>query len=357
MKQIMILQSLYSLAVIILELPTGAFADYFGKKASLVFSSLFLVVGSIIYGLGLNFWHFLAAEIIFGVGTSFASGADRAFLHETLVSIDREDDFNKIEGRCRGLANIGESISSFLGGLIGSISLALTMFVSAIPPFLSFLTGLSFAKPKVVLEREEKTDYLQIIRESLAITRTNKKVLWLALCQASFYALVWSMSWFSQPYLQSLGVPVIYLGLIYTFFYIIVAIGSAFVVQFEKLTNSRPFLAMGFLFVLALFLLGVFPNIIFVPLLSFIWAFKVMSRTLISARVLPLVPKDRAATILSFQSMLGRLAYAVYIPILGIAADALGVNSVFLINGLVATMIFSALVFSEKKFNLKLENI
>jgi len=270
MKQIMILQSLYSLAVIILELPTGAFADYFGKKASLVFSSLFLVVGSIIYGLGLNFWHFLAAEIIFGVGTSFASGADRAFLHETLVSIDREDDFNKIEGRCRGLANIGESISSFLGGLIGSISLALTMFVSAIPPFLSFLTGLSFAKPKVVLEREEKTDYLQIIRESLAITRTNKKVLWLALCQASFYALVWSMSWFSQPYLQSLGVPVIYLGLIYTFFYIIVAIGSAFVVQFEKLTNSRPFLAMGFLFVLALFLLGVFPNIIFVPLLSFI---------------------------------------------------------------------------------------
>ena len=41
LTQIMLLQSIYALGVIILELPTGVLADYFGNKRSLVSGGLF----------------------------------------------------------------------------------------------------------------------------------------------------------------------------------------------------------------------------------------------------------------------------------------------------------------------------
>src|SRR3990167_4526278 len=87
MTQIMLLQSIYSIGVVILELPTGAFADYFGKKKSLMVCSLLWTVGLIGYGLSHTFWQFALGELIVGVGSAFISGADRAYIHEIL----RED--------------------------------------------------------------------------------------------------------------------------------------------------------------------------------------------------------------------------------------------------------------------------
>ncbi len=357
MKQILLLQSIYSIAVIILDLPTGAFADYFGKKISLVLSSIFICIGSIVYGYGTGFWQFMVAEILFGVGIAFASGADRAFLHESLISIDKEKEFEKTESRSRGLLQISQSLCSFIGGLIGSISLALTMFASAIPAGLAFLVGLSFAKPKVKLPRDEKTNYFEIIKDSFAIIKRDKRVLWLSLVFASHYTFIWSLFWFIQPYLQALHVPISFFGVIFAFFSLASAFALTKTAFFRKISGDKPFLAVSLLMVIASLLLGTFPSIILVPLWSLVWVFKQMNRTLIATETLPLVPADRGATILSFQSLTGRIIYALYIPILGVISDSWGLNAAIQANGLILAVVALGLLIVEKKLKLGIENV
>jgi len=52
MTQVMILQSFYTFLIFIFELPSGVFADLYGRKNSLIFSSIFLTLAFITFGIG-----------------------------------------------------------------------------------------------------------------------------------------------------------------------------------------------------------------------------------------------------------------------------------------------------------------
>ena len=75
LTQIMILQGTYSLFVALFEIPSGFFADIYGRKNSLVIGSIFLFLGYLIFSFFSGFNEFLFAEILLGIGGSLISGA------------------------------------------------------------------------------------------------------------------------------------------------------------------------------------------------------------------------------------------------------------------------------------------
>lgn len=347
-SQIMWLQSIYAIGVIILELPTGALADYFGKRISLVFGSLFFTLGFFVYGIGTMFWHFIVGELTIAVGAALISGADSAFIHETLKSLGRGAEYKKTEGKVRGLTSISRAVGKLLGGVLGSISLSYTLLATAVSTFIGFLTSLTFTETKEELPREEKTEYVQIIKESLKIVTNSKTVLWLVLFFASFNALIWSTSWFSQPYLQNLGVPVIYFGIIFASFNIVTAFGSAHIEILERLVR-RPFIVMGLIAIISLFLLGTFPSLFIFPLWLFFNLFLVINQTLVSHKVLALVPSNRAATVLSFMNLIRRFIYAGFGPVLGLIADKFNLTAALQFNSAVLFLILVLLYVGRPK--------
>ncbi len=349
MTQIMILQSIYALAIVFLELPTGAIADYFGKKLSLILGSLLFAIGMFVYGLSFKFWQFTIGEVILASGAAFISGADRAFIHEVLKAIKREKDYKKVEGRAQGLKQTAHTIGNLIGGFVGTFSLGLTLIISAATSLVAFFLGMTFKRTREKLPREEETKYLEIIKQSLAIIKNNERVLWLTLFFAAFNGLVWTTNWFSQPYLQMFKVPVVYFGLIFAAFNIISAIGSSLVPQFERITRGRPFLVMGLIVSISMFLLGRFPGLYIFPLWSLFVTFLVMNQTLVSDQVLALVPADRAATILSFQNLLRRFIYAGFGPVLGVVADKLGILIALQLNAMVLFLALGLLRFTRRK--------
>ena len=218
LTQIMLLESIYSLGVVALELPTGAFADYIGKRISLILGSLFFTVGLCLYGISIHFWHFVIGELIVAIGMALISGTDRAFIHETLRELNREKEYKKIEGKAQGIGRVAQVIGNLFGGMIGSISLSLTLIITGISTLIGSFVGISFTKTTKELPREEETNYLGIIKESLKIVHNNRRLLWLILFFSSFNALIWSINWFAQPYLQKLNVPIVYFGIIFAAF-------------------------------------------------------------------------------------------------------------------------------------------
>ncbi len=343
MTQILTLQSIYAIGALLLELPTGGFADQYGKKISLVFGAFFLSAALIWYGLSSNFWQFVVGELTAALGMAFISGADRAFIHGTLKSLGREKDFNKTEGNVRGLNQIFQSMGNIVGGFIGSISLGFTLIASGFSSFIALLVGLSFSKTKVELPREEKTNYLQTIKESIGIVKSNRRVLWLTFFFAIINSLVFANTWFSQPYFQMLKIPIEYFGIIFAAFSLIAAYFSTLTFKIDNLLKDKTFLTIGILAVASTFLLGIFPSIFTAPLFSFFTILFVMNQTLIGAKTLAIVPGERAATILSSQNLLRRLLYATVIPFLGMISDNFGIRIAILSNALLLLTLLSVL--------------
>ena len=339
MSQIMLLQSIYAICVVVLELPTGAFADRFGKRPSLILGSFISSMAAFTYSLGQNFGHFVVAETLFAFGIAFISGADKAFIHETLSSLSREEEYKKVDGRSQGLGLVLGAASSLLGGIIGSFYLALTLAVSGISNLFAATTALLFKKPRVVLPREEKTEYLKIIRESVRIIKSDQRILWLVLFFASFNALSHNIFWFSQPYFQSLNIPVSAFGAIFAGFTLIAAFGSWSVDWVERFLGKRFFLVISVVSVLAMLLIAGFKSLWIIPLWSFSRTFSTMNQTAVSEKILRLIPSSKTATVLSFMNLLRRAVYSLSGPILGMVADTRGIQSAVLVNAVILGLI------------------
>ena len=244
---------------------------------------------------------------------------------------------------------IAQAMGNLLGGFIGSISLGLTLISTGFSTFMGFLIGFSF--PHIKREpKAQRQSYIQIIKESIGLVRSNKRLLWLTLFFASFNGLVWPLIFYSQPYLQMLSVPVFFFGFIFAGFNLISALGSARTHQFEKMTKNWTFFTMSLIIVASLLLLGLFPSIYLFPLSSLFLMFTFMNQTIITDQVLKIVPSQKAATILSFQSLVRRVLYAIVGPILGMITDNFGLQNALIGYSFLIFLILIPLVMTEKRF-------
>jgi MFS family permease len=77
MQEIFILKSIYSLAIVVLEIPSGWMADVWGRRKTLILGALLGSAGFFMYSFSYGFWAFVMAEIILGAGHSLYQGPIR----------------------------------------------------------------------------------------------------------------------------------------------------------------------------------------------------------------------------------------------------------------------------------------
>ena len=65
LTQVMILQALFAITVVFLEVPSGYFADLVGRRKTLFIAGNSLFFAVVVCSVGHNFYHFLIAEMLF----------------------------------------------------------------------------------------------------------------------------------------------------------------------------------------------------------------------------------------------------------------------------------------------------
>ena len=88
--QIMLLQSWYAFWIFALEIPTGAIADHFGRKTSLVLGALSTILAVLVFSTFPAFAFFLLGEFLWALGDALMSGADEALVYDSLKNVGHE---------------------------------------------------------------------------------------------------------------------------------------------------------------------------------------------------------------------------------------------------------------------------
>ena len=340
MTQIMLLQSLFAVTVVIMEIPTGYFADVFGRKKALVISSFFIVAATSTYAIGTNFYHFLIGEILFGVGMSLISGSDSALLYDTLTELKRKVEFKKIWGQTIFLLLVSVAVANVLGGFIGNIDFRLTFYIVIPIQLLLIPISLSVVEPKRhkrIFKKGYFFELLTIIKEDVL---KHKKLRWLIIYTGIVYAFNQSALWFYQPYFSLSGLDIIHFGLVFASFQLIAAFSSKYAHKIEEKLGEKYSLIM------LVFLTGVSFLLMsnFVYLFSFTFAFlqqfvRGFSKIVVADYIHKLTKSDVRATVMSVQSMFGQLIYAIIIPFAGYISDVFSLLQALTVLGVTILLI------------------
>ena len=338
--QAMILQSFFTVCIFILEVPTGAIADYFGRKTSIILSCIFLILGPILYASSKNFHIFFIAEFLFALGVALASGAEEAIIYDSLKELGKENESKKVFSKFNSLHMLGITISAPVGGIIAKyMGLQFPMFLTAIPTFIALFFVISIKEPSIN-KQEESLRYLKTIKSGFTYLIKNKTLKILATDFIVIYVISYFIIWLYQVALKNLGVDIKYFGFIHAILCLSqVAILGNFL-NFQKIfkTNKQFIFWSAFITGICLLVTGISTSIILTILaLTIGIGFGKGRFANISNYMNKFMESKNRATVISSISMFQRLAQAIANPIVGFLTDWSLVYT-FLILGSIAIL-------------------
>lgn len=136
----------------ILEIPTGAFADVYGRKPSFVAASGFFSIGFFCYSISDSFWGFALAETISAVGATFMSGAFQAWMKDQLAH-EGQHDIRGVLSAQQVMDHIVGAIGAVLGVRLLSLSPSLPWLVGGMMTLVAGAIGLIFMREDYFVRR------------------------------------------------------------------------------------------------------------------------------------------------------------------------------------------------------------
>ena len=356
--EVFLANAMFTLGMVLFEVPTGVVADTRGRRISFLFSEATLIVGTLAYvgvaaiegGVVL----FSLAGIILGLGYTFYSGAVEAWLVDALKTSGHTGSLDRVFARGSIVSSTAMIVGTVGGGLLGTIDLSIPYLVrsaalaGALAVGAARMHDLGFT-PRALRMRRVWGEMRQVGSAGLRFGWRSPEVRMLmvvSFVQMGFFSWAW-YAW--QPYfLDLLGSDAVWVaGVIAALFSVASICGNALVGRIERLGGLRTtrliaasavlstaMIATGaiqeFWIAVPVFLLGGVASGVIMPL----------KQTYLHG----VIPSEQRATIVSFDNLLGSTGAIGGQAGLGALSQAQSIPTAYVTGGLATLVSIPALV-------------
>jgi len=334
LTQITLLDTPFFFLMVLAEVPTGAVADRFGRRWSLMLGSSLFAVAVFVFAIADNYAVILLSYGAWGLGLTFQSGADVAILYDSLKHAGREDDFQKINSRLSAVRSLAVLIAILIGAPIAAAtSYAFPIMLSAGIALVAVPVAFSMHEP--AMEHDDShARYLQTLVTGIRESWDQPALRYIILFSATVVAATFTPLVFQQPFLSNHHVGTGNLGLWQAPVRGVGVVSALVAYRFVgRLGERGAFLALPLTLGLCNFALAGIDHAGaaagFVGMGIVAGAQPPIIATYVNKRI----PSARRATILSVQAVMGSSMLALTQPIGGIIADSFGLRAVFLAFG------------------------
>tara|TARA_B100001142_G_scaffold330178_1_gene396796 strand:+ start:6 stop:1175 length:1170 start_codon:yes stop_codon:yes gene_type:complete len=343
LTQIMTLQAIYSFSVAIFEIPSGYIADIFGRKKTIVASTILSFIGYLVLSLCSGFFAFSLAQILIGLSGSLMSGSNSALLYDTLLQTDNKELYTKVEGKNYAIGNFSEASAGILGGFLAATSIFLPIYVQTSILFLSIPISLTLIEPTVYKKNKIDRSISNIISIVQFAIIDNVRLRWLIIYSSIMGVASLSMAWFAQPFFKEIQIPIIYFGILWAGLNFSSGITSFNSYKIEKRYKIHKILTVITIFMtMSFILLGINFNLLGLIFILLIYLLRGIITPIIRNAINEITTSEKRATVLSVRSFILRISFAICAPILGYITDNYSLTIAFytlaLIVGIVSTI-------------------
>ncbi|PKL92824.1 MAG: hypothetical protein CVV21_00320 [Candidatus Goldiibacteriota bacterium HGW-Goldbacteria-1] len=347
--QVLIVQAIFSIAMLLFEIPTGYFADAFGRRKAIITASFLLPAGLLVYSLTSSFLMFCLAEILIAAAFALRSGTDSAVVYDTLLNLGREKEYMKIDGRAGLSERVGDALASVLGGLLSAVSLRFPFIVNIFTSAAMIPVAFSIKEPNDITSG--KTDHAKEVKKAVLYSITHPEIRALSVLFAVVLGLgvvgIWTYFFFYKQH----GITTVWFGILHAVFGLASGLGSFVAHKLEKSAGKK--VSLYFL---------IFPGISFLVMayadlvvsLPFIMAngfFLGYGITIIITYINDLTESSIRATVLSVAGMAKGLLFSLAAVLTGYIMDlyTLGCAHLFLGISYIIIFIFVILELHKRK--------
>lgn len=335
MQDVLTLKAIYSVAVVVLEIPSGYIADVWGRKKSLILGSVLGCLGFVVYSFSSGFTGFLAAELILGIGSSFISGSDSAMLYDSLLRMNKEKEYLKQESRVMSIGNFAEALAGIAGGSLALISLRTPFVLQSFIAFIAIPASLLLIDPNQNLQKTKVgfKHILSIVKFSLW---NNTKLRWNIVLSSVIGCATLTLAWFIQPYLRDLDMEVSTIGVVWTLLNLTVGTVALWAYKIEGYLGKMGtsiFIVAGISggFILS----GWFHSLIGVAVLFFFYFVRGIATPVLKDYINRITESEMRATVLSVRNFIIRICFAIIGPFLGWYTDHFNISSALMLAGII----------------------
>ena len=329
------------------EVPTGIIADKIGRKFSLSFLMLLLIIGNIWTIFAYSYYEFIIIQVLFGIGIAFGSGAIEALVYDALKYQKREKEMSKIWGSINSYSLIGIVIAIATGGYLARShdpnTFVLLIWLFTFGAIIAFIISLFITERKHQKKIKEVSPLI-LFKESTAHILKNKslrRIIYLSLFTLPFYHIIMFLF---QPYFLIAGVPNALWGISMAGGSLLGALLIKYAYKIEEKIGMKK----------TIFLTTILPGIFYLamafiigPALSFIWYLLLRGTSILRDPLFSQYQNDHIeshnrATVLSVISMIVSAYLAIMNLVIGSIANKNLITS-FIVMGVI--IVIGAIVF------------
>ncbi len=343
------------------EIPTGAIADLFGRRRSMITSFASYIVSFLLMGTighlvvrgdlasGSGFGFLMIAMVFFGVGEAFRTGTHKAMIFAWLRVEGRTDERAQTYGYTRSWSKIGSAVSVVIASAFVFLTgnYVMVFFVSVVPYLLNVVNLLGYPKyldgeASGAVGLREIGEHLRRSFKSAIADRTMRRIL---LESMGFEGFFKSSKGYLQPILQFAAVPlaavlfggiemtdvqrsVVLIGPVYLIVYLLSAVSSRKSYLLVPAPGEEDRAARRLWGALAVLLLIMTPAMflrsywIMIPGFVLLHMLQNLWRPILISRIDSHGSESQGATLLSIESQAKSIATMALAPLLGFFVDA-----------------------------------
>lgn len=319
--------AVFMISMSIFNIPTGAFADVVGHKASVVIGLFFHALNGIIFYFFPTFSGMLVGMLSAGLGLALQTGAWSSLTYEIL---ERENEVDKLT-EVMGKAGAYFAMAAVIGSLLGA---PIFKYAPKIPFLLFFIcialagvvaTQITYQKPK------NKPTWLKLFTttgDGIRFTLKNQKLMGLMILTIAMTTGRMLMNQnISQPYQVNIGVDVALIGVTAAIVQAIQMGVSAWAYKLaDKIGYDWSLIITIAIPAMSVFLMSRVSSVASLGLIFFFYAAQAFKEPISGYLAQKEMTSSHRATMASTSSVMSSVIVGLLLPIGGRAIDLFGIN-------------------------------
>lgn len=346
--QIGLLIACRELTVNLFEILSGALADVWGRRRSMILSFCAYIASFVVFALAGNLALLFLAMFLFGIGDAFRTGTHKAIIFSWLRAHNRLDERTRVYGLTRSWSKIGSAVSVVLAAIfVLAFNSYLIVFWLAIIPYLANIVNFigypseldsthenSGRKPHVITHLREsianaigRAGLRRLLFESMGfegVFKAAKDYLQPVLAAAALGAGAWLAVGQSLGQRQQVAVLT---GPVYFVIYLASAAASRRAYAFTELAGSEDGAARWLWRLFFICFAGLLPCMLFglssgmIVFFVLLFVLQNLWRPILISRFYGRCEESQAATVLSIESQAKTLSTMILAPLMGALVD------------------------------------
>lgn len=348
--QLGILESIFHIVSLLVEIPTGAIADIWGRRRCRIFGRIMAFFGILLMFISHTFILQIVAFIATALGYNFESGSGEALIYDSLLYDSLESRFMIITGKQEMIYQSVSILSFIVGGLLATTSYSLLFGTSLLGASFAILVSLLFSEPQKSSSHnidaqnpQRRTRVLHALvhqfTQSLHTLKKERKIGFFILFSELIFSFKMVLFYYQQNYWTSIGWKEFHIGIVFSLYALISGITALKAHSIERLLKEKgvitymPILMLISLWGIALSDVGY----IFFMFTGIVEGVLIVS---VASYINVLIPSESRATILSVQSMVFSLCMMAVFPVFGYIGHNWSIRTAFLSIAIVATLVW-----------------